>query len=136
MMTGSVLTLQLAQVLGLYLILIGLAGLSAPQRWRALLDDFDRAPGLVLLAGAVTFAIGAALVLAHSSLTDPLATLVTLFGWGALIKGALLIAVPGPVLRIGRAVSSATATRIWAIAAIVLGLLLGVAGLTGRAGFL
>lgn len=134
MMTTSVLTLELAQALGLYLIVIGLAGLFAPQRWRALLEELERSPALVMIAGVVAFAIGAALVLVHSILTDPLAIIVTVIGWGALIKGALLIAVPGPLMRLGRAATSVT--RIWSIAALVLGILLGLAGLTGTAGLL
>ena len=134
MMTTSVLTLELAQALGLYLIVIGLGGLFAPQRWRMLIEELERSPALVMMSAVIAFAIGAALVLSHSILTDPLAIIVTVIGWGALIKGALLIAVPGPLMRLGRAATSAT--RIWSIAALVLGVLLGLAGLTGTAGLL
>ncbi|MBU0557341.1 MAG: DUF2065 domain-containing protein [Alphaproteobacteria bacterium] len=134
MMTSSVLTLQLAQALGLYMIVAGLSGLVAPQRWRAMIEEMERSPGLIMLAGMIAFAIGVALVLVHTILTDPLAVIVTLIGWSALIKGALLIAVPGPLMRMGRGILGLT--RIWSIVVIVLGLALGLAGLTGRAGFI
>ena len=43
-------------------------------------------------------------------------------------------AVPGPLMRMGRGILGLT--RIWSIVVIVLGLALGLAGLTGRAGFI
>jgi len=48
-----------------------------------------------------------------------------------LIEGALLLAVPGPLIRVG--FWSVRFTRVWAIVSIALGILLFLAGLTGRA---
>jgi len=132
MTTLSMLTLQLAEALGLYLILIGLSGLAAPQRWRAAMDDLAASPGLQMTMGVGVFAIGVAIAIAHSRLSDPLAIIVTVIGWLALLEGALLIVTPRPLLRIGR--WSLGFTRIWAIAALVLGVLLALAGLTGKVG--
>jgi len=132
MTTLSMLTLQLAEALGLYLILIGLSGLAAPQRWRAVMDGLAESPGLQMTMGVGVFAIGVAIAIAHSRLSDPLAIIVTVIGWLALLEGALLIVTPRPLLRIGR--WSLGFTRIWAIAALVLGVLLALAGLTGKVG--
>jgi hypothetical protein len=129
--TMSVLTLRLAEILGLYMIVIGLGGLASPQRWRAVMDDLNRWPGLVVALGFAVFAVGGTLVLIHSIWTDPLAIIVSLIGYVALIEGATLLAVPGPLIRIGH--WSIRFIRIWAIVALVLGLLLFLAGLTGRA---
>ena len=130
--TLSPLALMLAEAMGLYLILIGLSGLAAPQRWRGVMDELSASSALQMTMGVAVFAIGSAIAIAHSHLTDLLAIIVTLIGWIALLEGALLIAVPGPLLRIGH--WSIGFTRIWAIAALVLGVLLGLAGLTGTAG--
>jgi len=132
MTTLSVLTLYLAEALGLYLILIGLSALAAPQRWKAIMDDLATSPGLQIALGLSVLAIGIALAIAHSRLTDPLAIIVSAIGWLALLEGALLIAVPGPLLRIGH--WSLGFTRIWAIVALILGIALALAGLTGTAG--
>lgn len=129
--TISVLTLRLAEVIGLYMVVMGVGGLAAPHRWRAMMDDLERSPGLVMALGFPVFAIGAALVLIHDIWTDPLAIVVTLIGYVALVKGALLLAVPGPLFKLGR--SSLNFTRAWAIISILLGILLFLAGLTGRA---
>ncbi|CAM8671994.1 MULTISPECIES: DUF2065 family protein [Sphingobium] len=129
--TISVLTLRLAEIIGLYMIVIGLGGLASPQRWRAVMDDLNRSPGLVVALGFAVFAVGATLVLVHSIWTDPLAIIVSLVGYVALIEGATLLAVPGPLIRIGH--WSTNFIRTWALIALILGLLLFLAGLTGRA---
>lgn len=133
MVTLTILTLRLAEALGLYMILVGLSGLAAPQRWRALMDELSASPALQMLMGVTVFAIGVTLAMVHSILSDPLAIIVTIIGWIALIEGALLIAVPGPLLRLGR--WSLDYTRIWAIVSLILGFLLALAGLTGTAGY-
>ncbi|MBA4092080.1 MAG: DUF2065 domain-containing protein [Sphingobium sp.] len=129
--TISVLTLRLAEIIGLYMIVIGLSGLASPQRWRAVMDDLNRSPGLVVALGFAVFAVGGTLVLIHSIWTDPLAIIVSLIGYVALIEGATLLAVPGPLIRIGH--WSTNFIRTWALIALILGLLLFLAGLTGRA---
>ncbi|WP_336967965.1 DUF2065 domain-containing protein [Sphingobium aromaticiconvertens] len=129
--TISVLTLRLAEAIGLYLIVIGVSGLVAPARWRGVMEDLDRSPGLTIALGFSVFAVGTAMVMAHRAMSDPLAVIVTLAGYIALVEGALLIVVPRALLDIGR--WAIRFTRIWAIISLVLGLLLFLAGLTGRA---
>ncbi|QPI72772.1 DUF2065 family protein [Sphingobium sp. Cam5-1] len=129
--TISILTLRLSEAIGLYMIIVGIGGLMAPSRWRAMMDDLERSPGLVIALGFPVFAVGAALVLIHSIWTDPLAVIVSLIGYAALIEGALLLATPAPLLKAGRWLLNFT--RIWAAVSILLGILLFLAGLTGRA---
>ena len=129
--TISILTLRLSEAIGLYMIVVGIGGLIAPSRWRAMMDDLERSPGLVMALGFPVFATGATLVLIHSIWTDPLAVIVSLIGYVALIEGALLLAIPAPLIRIGR--WSVNFTRAWAALSIVLGILLFLPGLTGRA---
>jgi hypothetical protein len=129
--TIAVLTLRLAEIIGLYLIVIGIGGVANPPRWRNVMDDLNRSPGLVITLGFAVFAVGGTLVLIHSVWTDPLACLVSLIGYVALIEGATLLAVPGPLIRIGH--WSTGFIRTWALIALALGLFLFLAGLTGRA---
>ncbi len=131
MTTVSTLTLWLAQAIGLYLILIGLAGLANPRRWQAVIEEVRASPALQLIGGVLAFALGATIAILHSLLTDPLAIAVTLFGWAAMLKGALLVAVPGPLMRF--AAASLGFVRLWSIALLILGLLIGISGLLGHA---
>lgn len=129
--TISILTLRLAEAIGLYLILIGISGLSAPRRWRDAIEELARSPALTLVTGLLAFVIGVTIVITHRAFADPLSIVVTLIGYIALAKGALLIAVPGPLLKLGD--WTLRFTRVWAAVALILGVLLFYAGLTGRA---
>ena len=132
--TFSVLTLQLAKAFGVYVLVTGLSGLAAPARWKAVMEDFQRSPGLVYLTAVIVLGVGLVLVLAHSLWTDPLAIIVSLFGWIALIEGVALMAASEGLLALGAAtVATPGRTRAWAIMAVILGAALLAAGLFGRA---
>lgn len=128
------LTLDLAKALGLYMILAGLSGLIAPDRWRAILEGLRANAALVYVAGVAVLAIGAAIVIAHNLWTDPLSVIVTLIGWGAMVEGGLFIAWPEPILKLGASVMRPGAARPYAIVAIIAGAALLLAGFLGRAG--
>ena len=129
--TISLLTLRLAEAMGLYMIVIGIGGLASPARWREVMDDLHRSPALVVTLGFAVFAVGVTLVMVHSIWTDPLAIIVSVIAYIVLVEGALLLAVPRPLIRFGE--GSVVFTRAWAIFSLVLGILLFLAGLTGRA---
>jgi hypothetical protein len=95
------------------------------------MDDLNASPALVVALGFTVFAVGVTLVMIHSLWTDPLAVIVSLISYVALIEGALLLAVPGPLIRIGH--WSTGFIRAWATIALLLGIFLFLAGLTGRA---
>lgn len=129
--TASVLTLRLAEAFGLYLMAIGAGALIAPHRWRAIGEEMERSPGLILIAGVLTFAFGALIFGIHHSVADPLAIVITIFGAIGAVEGLLLLAVPQTFIRIGRAAFARP--YLWAIVAVLLGAALFVAGLTGHA---
>ena len=129
--TLTVLTLQLAQAIGLYMLAAGIGILSAPDRFRAIFDDFERVPGLSYLFGIAAFAIGAAILIPHHILYDPLSIVVTLIAVFTAIQGLLLLAAPQVMIAIGRPFMASI--RLWGIVAIVLGLILFLCGFTGRA---
>ncbi len=129
--TASVLTLRLAEAFGLYLAAIGAGALIAPDRWRAIGDEFERSPGLTLLSGVLAFAFGALIFGVHHSLTDPLAIVVTIAGAIGAVEGLVLLAVPQALTGISR--FAFARPRLWAIVAVLLGVAFFVAGLTGHA---
>lgn len=130
----AVLTLDLAKAYGLYILVTGLSGLFAPDRWRQVMEDYARSPGLTYLTAVLVFGLGITLVMIHHLWIDPLAIVVSLVGWIILVEGILLMALPDPLLKIGAAsVGSPAATRAWAIFAIIAGAVLLAAGVTGHA---
>ncbi|MDB5707072.1 MAG: hypothetical protein JWN66_4188 [Sphingomonas bacterium] len=123
-------TALLATLIGAYLIATGLGGLVNQDRWRRALEEFAASPALLLIAGAVGFIAGAAIIGVHNRWSDPLAVAVSLVGWSAMAKGLGLIVLQDRGLHLTRPL--ATATRIWAIVVLVLGLAFLIAGLTAK----
>ena len=128
--TAFPITLHLAVAIGVYMVAAGVGGLVAPERWRGLVDEFERSPLSTYLAGIAAFAIGAVMVISHNYWLDPLAVIVTLIGWAAAIEGVLFLALPGPLVAIGRLFLGAI--RPFAAAAIIIGIFLIFAGLAGE----
>jgi uncharacterized protein YjeT (DUF2065 family) len=129
--TLTVLTLDLATAIGLYWIAAGIGLLIAPERMRAMVDDLVRVPGLTYGLGLGVFAIGTAILIPHHVLYDPLSVIVTVLAALFALEGLLLIAVPRPLVRVAQPFLNNA--RLWAIVSLVLGVLMLLAGLTGRA---
>jgi uncharacterized protein YjeT (DUF2065 family) len=129
--TLTVLTLQLAQAIGLYLVAVGIGGLLRPERWREIVADIERSAAIADLFGVASFAIGVAILIPHHVLYDPLSIMVTLIAGLSVLEGLLLLAFPDILLALAR--PFVAAARLWAIAALIAGVLLFLAGFTGRA---
>ncbi len=129
--TLTVVTLRLAEAIGLYWLVAGVGLLVVPQRMGAILGDIERSPGLAYAFGVAAFAIATAILIPHHLLYDPLSVIVTLLAALLAVEGLVLIAAPQLLIAFSRPFMAAS--RLWAIVAIVLGALLLLAGLTGRA---
>lgn len=129
--TLTVLTLWLAQAIGLYLVASGVLLLTQPGRLAALVGEIASSPALAFLSGVAAFAVGVAILIPHHVADDGLALVVTLIAAIACIEGLVLIAAPRLVLRIARA--GIAAPRAWGAVSLIAGLILFLAGLTGRA---
>ena len=128
------LTLNMAVGLGVILLAAGIGGLSGPpgavSDWEKTIDEMRRLPGLTLAMAFIAIMFGAGILFVHPYHGDPLAIIVTVIGWMSFLEGLLLLAVPRLYLSFAR--WGVRYARAWAIGAIVLGLALFLAGLTGR----
>ena len=88
-------TIFLARLLELFCILEGLFLITHKLAMGEMINAlFDNAPMLFILS-LITVGIGLVLVLGHNIWSgNALPIVVTLIGWGALIKGILLLFVP------------------------------------------
>jgi len=125
------LTLHLLVLIGVYELAAGVAGLTGRLGWSALIDEFERSPGLTFVTGFMAFAVGAAINLAHHHFTDVPAIIVSAIGWIALIEGVMLMVCPGPLLRFSRGL--VRNQQLISIAAAAAGIAFILLGLTGRA---
>lgn len=124
-------TLCIAIAMGAYITAMGIGLLFDPKRLDGMIGDFDRQPALLVIVGMIAFAIGAGLLAIHHHWTDPLAVIVTLLLWAAMIEGLVIMAFPGLWLAIARPFIGQG--RLTAILCLLLGIALLIAGFTGRA---
>ena len=113
------LTAWLSVLLGAYLIAGGFGALLRGEIWPEIVGEFERSPGLVMVTGAVAFAVGSLIVTFHNDWSSPAAILVTLAGWGAVIEGLTLLAIPQIWLRVARPMMAAP--RLWGGLMLLLG---------------
>ena len=120
----------LAVFIGLYMVAAGIGFLTGRGSYATLIDELRDNTALGYVTGAFVFALGAAMVAVHNLWTGPLAIVVSLVGWGALIEGVLMLAIRRTFLGLVKVVPFTAATRVpYGIAAIVLGAVLLYAGL-------
>ena len=127
-------TLSVTQILavfvGLYMVAAGIGFLTGRGSYATLIDELCDNTALGYVTGAFVFALGAAMVAVHNLWTGPLAIVVSLVGWGALIEGVLMLAIRRTFLGLVKVVPLTPATLVpCGIAAIVLGAVLAIAGL-------
>jgi hypothetical protein len=131
--TFSTLTLTLAKIIAIYLIAVGLMGLRSPSRWKRVIEDMQGSPGLIYVTALMVFFLSITLITLHSLWTDPLAIVVSLIGWAGLVESLLLLAVPDALMRLGVSLVTPSRSKLWAAIALVLGVLLLLAAVFGRA---
>jgi hypothetical protein len=120
----------LAVFIGLYMVAAGIGFLTGRGSYATLIDELRDNTALGYVTGAFVFALGAAMVAVHNLWTGPLAIVVSLVGWGALIEGVLMLAIRRTFLGLVKVVPLTPATLVpCGIAAIVLGAVLAIAGL-------
>ncbi|MES0385456.1 MAG: hypothetical protein ABUJ98_12810 [Hyphomicrobium sp.] len=127
-------TLSVTQILavfiGLYMVAAGIGFLTGRGSYASLIDELRDNTALGYVTGAFVFALGAAMVAVHNLWTGPLAIVVSLVGWGALIEGVLMLAIRRTFLGLVKVVPLTPATLVpCGIAAIVFGAVLAIAGL-------
>lgn len=91
----TAMTIFLGKLLGLYFIAISLGMLANRERTLHALDEMARNGPWMLFSGMVATAIGLAIILGHGDWSDgALGIAINLAGWGALIKGLVLLSIP------------------------------------------
>ncbi|HEY4502522.1 MAG TPA: hypothetical protein VJH21_01690 [Candidatus Paceibacterota bacterium] len=88
------LTLFLAQVMGVYLVVVGLSLMLYPKRTSRAIHEVADDYLMPYLGGAVALIVGLLVVLSHNVWDDLTTSLVSLMGWAALVKGALMFLLP------------------------------------------
>ena len=112
----------IARILGPVLVIIGLELLLEGETFRAMAGEFLRSAALIYFSGLITLAVGLAILNVHHLWTRDWRSIITVFGWLALIGGIFRILAPNFVQEIGK---SFIAHRRWPIMGAIVTLALG-----------
>jgi hypothetical protein len=110
----------LAKLIGPVMLVAAVSFLIHTKVYRTMAQEFLRSAALVYLSGVLTMTAGLAIVLAHNVWAADWRVLITIFGWLALIGGAVRIVLPEQARAFGeRRLRSDTVLRvggaIWAV---------------------
>ncbi len=87
-------TIILARMLAVLYITIGLGILLNRERYTKIYQELLNSPALLYVSGIVVLLIGWFIVSIHNEWETGWPLVITIFGWVALIKGALILALP------------------------------------------
>lgn len=122
----------LAKVLGLYLVVFGIAMLLHAKRIKAIINDIDSNPTLLLFSGIIPLILGALLVAGHEVWEANWRMVITLIGWLAFIKGAIRVTAPQVAIRVDKKfIKQPINLKICAIVVLLLGIFLCYVGFIG-----
>ena len=92
----------LAQLMGLGIAFVAVAGLLRPQLFSAAIRDFDHEQFSTFAIGFIAVIAGLAVVLSHNIWDGTWRVWVTLFGWASLLKGLTYLAAPKFLMGLAR----------------------------------
>lgn len=125
-MSGSELV---ARALGPFMIVMGVALLTSPRRAAQMAREMRDGALLLFLVGLFALTIGLVIVTIHNIWTAGWPVLITIFGWAAVIGGALRMSMPRLAARaISAAVNRPARARLAASGWLIYGLALSYFG--------
>lgn len=87
-------SLYLAQLIGVPLVAVALAMLFNMKYYLKMIKDLVDDKALYFFSGISALFIGMALILSHNVWVKDWPVIITLFGWGALLKGFIRVFAP------------------------------------------
>jgi len=119
----------IAKILGPYCVIVAIGLMFNLKFYLRMIEDFFKNAALIYLGGIMALIIGIVIVLFHNVWVAGWPIIITIFGWGGLIKGIWLIVFPNSVGKITQVYQKKPALlRIHMIIILVVGLLLSAKG--------
>ena len=121
-------SILLARIISVVYVSAALGAIFSTNHYRRLPDDLFGNAGLTYVTGFMTVVLGILIVHYHNTWTKSWPVLITVIGWGALLKGVAIIVMPQVVHRVSTALWFERGVAGFPYVAICLGLLFGYFG--------
>jgi len=119
----------LAKLVGPYMIIIGAGILFNTKYYQGMIEGFTENPVLLYLGAIMALFFGLLIVLFHNVWVWNWPLIITIFGWGGLVKGIWLIFFPKSVNKMMNVFrDKQNVLRVHLCIAIVLGIILSIKG--------
>lgn len=119
----------LAQLIGLVMTLFALSALFRPRFVRSVMVELNESSLSRLLFSFIALTTGLAIVLTHNVWVAGWPVIITVIGWGGVLKGFMAIAMPDALVSLGSTFySTDKRTRIVLVLAALFGLYLAGVG--------
>lgn len=93
---------QIFQLFAVAYLTLGFGFLLNPKVYKKIYEDIVKSAGVLFLTGILTVVVGYLLVSTHNTWTADWSTVITVFGWIALIKGAFILVCPQSTEKMGK----------------------------------
>lgn len=127
-MRESLHTLFLAQVMGLYLLIIGIIMLARATYYRDLLTHIKNGSAATVTGASIGLVLGLFLVIIHNIWIWESDVLVTVVAWFLLIKSVLWLAFPETMVKCAHKLYSGAGFYVAAIITGIIGVILTAHG--------
>lgn len=119
------LSILVAKIAAIAYFSAGVGVLGGQVKLSRLIDSFAKSSGLTMVTGMMSVIIGMLIVVNHNIWVQDWPVLVTIIGWGALIKGFLYLAFPTTLMSFRPMFKN---EQGWGLFMIVLGAVFGYFG--------
>jgi len=116
--------LFLAQLLGVFYLVIGLSVLLKKEYYTKLFKTIEKSGMFVMMMGIVTLLIGTVMVMLHSKWTGGIEVLISVIGWCALLKGVFTLMFPKWSINVAKNVVDENGVLVMGVVGSILGLIL------------
>jgi vacuolar-type H+-ATPase subunit I/STV1 len=118
-------TVILAQILGGYMLVAGAAILIDRTLVNRLLISLQDNLAAIFIMGLIALLMGLTIAALHTRWDNPLAIIVTIIGWLAILEGALILCLQTRFIAVFTPwFTKTTVSLVWGAVAVVLGLVL------------
>lgn len=126
-----VISMFLAQVIGLLLLAVSLAMFTQPTRFKKIIADAGAHAGLVYFMGVMSVTMGLLVVLSHNIWSDDWHVLITLFGWFLLLQGLARLFCPDRLSKLAKRLIAGRGFLVMSLVWLVFGAILTWVGFSG-----
>lgn len=124
-------TYTLAQIMGLYLFLVGIAMLLHPKNFKIVLTDVEQSKTLFVYSGLISTILGLIIIRIHNIWVPNWPVVVTLIGWFIFIKGLYRLFFLEKVITYNKKLSTKKGYQWFCWISIILGAYLIIMGFFG-----